>query len=147
MDYLDVFNETLKELFEDNGLNKLRFQKSTGISAHTVWGWESKKYYPAPKTVMKIADYFKCSSDYLFGLTDKREGFVPKENRIEFIFLFDKLEKENNLNDNRIAKFCNIGNAAVAKWRRFRRLPTTEILLKLTELFHCSLEYLLGRED
>lgn len=146
MNYLNIFNETLKELTDDEHLNQGSFSKAIKINRGTILGWTTGKFFPTAKTIQKIADYFHCSSDYLFGLNDKRD-FTPKTPPVEFITRFDALEKENKLNDNKIAKLCDIGNSCVAKWRRFNRFPTMETLLKLTKIFNCSLEYLFGREN
>lgn len=146
MNYWINFVENLELLRTEENLSKARLVQALEIDDNTLRFWLNGKFYPHPKRVMKTADFFKCSSDYLFGLTDTRE-FTPKAETAAFIPRFTALEKENKLNDNRVAKYCGIGNSAVAKWRRFNRFPNTDTMLKLAELFNCSLEYLFGREN
>ena len=62
-------------------LRALRSQRgvSTLVVAETVLGskdrasdvtkWESGKHFPSPENLVKVADYFCCSTDYLLGVT------------------------------------------------------------------------------
>ncbi|MFB9991265.1 helix-turn-helix domain-containing protein [Deinococcus oregonensis] len=39
--------------------------------ASEVTKWESGKHFPGPENLVKIAEYFHCSTDYLLGVTDE----------------------------------------------------------------------------
>lgn len=144
MDRLDVFLDTLQEKMTDNNLSKEQLSKKLGLDHTSVASWFTKEFYPRIVNLIRIADFFSCSIDYLFGLSDI-ESFTPSEAPSDFLTRFNELQKANKLNDNRVAVFCKIGNSAVAKWRRFKRYPDTPTILKLVELFGCSIEYLIGR--
>lgn len=146
MDRFDILLETIQEKMTDNNLNKEQLSKKLGLDHTSVASWFNKEFYPRIVNLINIADLFACSIDYLFGLSDI-ETFKPSETPSDFLSRFDELQKANKLNDNRIAVHCKIGNSAVAKWRRFKRFPETLTVLKLVELFGCSIEYLIGRSD
>lgn len=69
-------------------LRSLRVQKSEstfrvaeGIlgskdRASEVTKWESGKHFPTPEKLVKIAEYFSCSTDYLLGVTDDSPALV-----------------------------------------------------------------------
>lgn len=40
--------------------------------ASEVTKWESGKHFPTPEKLVRIAEYFACSTDYLLGVTDER---------------------------------------------------------------------------
>jgi transcriptional regulator with XRE-family HTH domain len=146
MGWIDVFIETLQEKMTDRNLNKFQLAKELGLDHTSVNSWFNKEFYPRIVNLIRIADLFGCSIDYLFGLTDI-ESFIPSKIPSDFITRFDKLQLQNKINDNRIATYCKIGSSAVAKWRRFKRYPETTAILKLVGLFDCSIEYLIGRSD
>lgn len=146
MSKLDTFIETLKELLEDNNLNIERFSVQINCNRNAIGLWLTGKYYPRVNSLIKIADTFDCSIDYLFGLCDSPNVDLS-ENPSDFLTRFSELSAESNLSDYRIAKLCGIGNSAIAKWRFLGQIPGTETLLELTEIFGCTLEYLIGRSD
>lgn len=37
--------------------------------ASDVTKWESGKHFPSPENLVKVAEYFACSIDYLLGMT------------------------------------------------------------------------------
>lgn len=146
MSKLDTFIEILKELLEDNNLNIERFSVLINCNRNAIGLWLTGKYYPRVNSLIKIANTFECSIDYLFGLCDS-PSIDLSEHPSDFHTRFSELSAQSNLSDYRIAKLCGIGNSAIAKWRYLGQIPGTETLLELTEIFDCSLEYLIGRSD
>ena len=61
--FLEIFNDLLSE----NGLNRKQFAELSGIPYTTVIGWTNLNRLPDYTALIKIADYFKCSVDYLAG--------------------------------------------------------------------------------
>lgn len=54
-----------------------------------------------------------------------------------------KLRKENNYTQEQIADILGVSRQAVSKWESDTTYPETEKLLKLGELYECSMDYLL----
>lgn len=54
-----------------------------------------------------------------------------------------KLRKENNYTQEQIADILGVSRQAVSKWESNITYPETEKLLKLGELYQCSMDYLL----
>ena len=46
-----------------------------------------------------------------------------------------------------VANYIGISQQAVARWEKGETEPDSETLVKLAELFGCSVDYLLGRTD
>lgn len=59
--------KTIKELRIKKGLTQLQFCQKLNISQSTLSGWESGKWQPDNDTLIKLADFFGVSVDYLLG--------------------------------------------------------------------------------
>lgn len=67
---LDLTN-LLNLLKEDGAAAGL--SKDTGISSGNISDWKSGRSKPNAETLIKIAEYFSCSVDYLLGRTNMKE--------------------------------------------------------------------------
>lgn len=65
-----MFGKRLKQLREDNDLRQEDVGKIVNVEKSTVSQWESGKRTPDVETIMKLADYFNVSIDYILGKTD-----------------------------------------------------------------------------
>ena len=61
--FIDIFNE----LLEERGLTRKAFSNQSGIPYPTVIGWTNLQRLPDFTALVKIADFFGCSVDYLTG--------------------------------------------------------------------------------
>lgn len=59
--FTDVFND----LLDESGLNRRQFAEKSGIPYTTVVGWTTLKRLPDFTALVRIADFFECSLDYL----------------------------------------------------------------------------------
>lgn len=62
-----MFAERLKQLRKSKGLTQVQFATEFNISAGTIAMWETNKRIPDTTMLMRIADYFGVSVDYLLG--------------------------------------------------------------------------------
>lgn len=65
-----LFNERLKELRIEKGLNQRQLGELLSVSPRTVSSWEADERRPDFETLEKIAKYFGVTTDYLLGLED-----------------------------------------------------------------------------
>jgi transcriptional regulator with XRE-family HTH domain len=61
-----MLGERLKELRKEKGVSQDEFAKAIYKSRSSVAGYEINDRMPDIRTIMQIADYFKCTLDYLF---------------------------------------------------------------------------------
>lgn len=95
-----MFFERLKELREERNLNQTDLAKHLNISQGTIGNWETNKRVPDVKMILKIADYFDVSVDYLLGKTNERRKTVPNEKSLsekqqEIIDIVVKLSEDD----------------------------------------------------
>lgn len=58
-----------------------------------------------------------------------------------------KLRKENNYTQEQLAEILGVSRQAISKWESDISYPETEKLLKIGELYACSMDYLLKEEN
>lgn len=94
-----MFIEVFNELLEEHELNRKQFSEKSGIPYTTVIGWTKLNRLPDYTALIKIADFFNCSIDYLAGRQDDYGSlYSPVEvSQTEQILLknFRKLNSEN----------------------------------------------------
>ena len=69
---MSKFPIRLKELREEKGLLSKDFAKTMSVEPATITNWEKGNRFPKDDVLIKIADYFDCSTDYLLGRTDDK---------------------------------------------------------------------------
>jgi transcriptional regulator with XRE-family HTH domain len=79
--------EKIKELREKNGKTQLDVSKALDVTYQTIYKYEKGIAVPPADAILKLAEYFNVTSDYLLGRTDT-------SNTVKEI---DKKLKENNL--------------------------------------------------
>lgn len=62
----------IKELRVAHGLSQVDLAKKLSVSKQTVSNWENNNIQPSVDMLIKIADCFGVSTDYLIGRDDRR---------------------------------------------------------------------------
>lgn len=62
-----MFGLRLKELRKESGERQSDLADFLSVSKTTVCQWETNKQEPDLKTLVKIADHYKISTDFLLG--------------------------------------------------------------------------------
>ena len=90
-----MFREKLKMLREGEELSQAKFAKAMGFSQSSIASWENGTREPGINTLIKIAQYFNTSVDYLVGLpttTIKTEKSAPlPQDEQEFLTMYRAL--------------------------------------------------------
>lgn len=66
---MESFSERLKELRLEKGLGQVALAKELGVGKSVISLWEKGQCEPTLGNLIKIADYFGVSLDFLAGLT------------------------------------------------------------------------------
>lgn len=94
-----MFIEIFNDLLADKNLNRKQFAEQSGIPYTTVIGWTNLNRLPDYTALIKIADFFQCSVDYLVGRQDYY-GYIYSATSIsqteqKLLTGFRKLSPEN----------------------------------------------------
>ena len=58
-----------------------------------------------------------------------------------------KLRVKNGFSQREVAKYLDVSSSIISGYETGERTPSVEMLLSLSNLYQCSTDYLLGRED
>jgi len=91
--------DKLKSLRTDKKMTQKQVADRIGLAISAVSSYESGTRYPSYDVLVRLAHIFRVSTDYLLGMTDKRNIDVTglDDDEIELISqLVDKLKKREN---------------------------------------------------
>ena len=71
-----IYGLRLKELREERGVSMMTLAKAIGVSDTAVCKWENQDSEPKLSYIIKLADYFNCSADYLIGRSDEFGSYI-----------------------------------------------------------------------
>lgn len=137
-------SENLKDLMEEAEIKAPALAKATGIDASTILTFLRGDGLPYVDTLVTLADYFKCSTDYLLGLTDQLSEEVFKQRppfpeQLTFLLNHFKVTKY------RLEKRTGLSEKTVNRWHNGKTQPTVDSLIRLAKYFDCSVDFVLGR--
>jgi len=72
-----MFKKRLRSLRLEQGLTQKALGEIIGIAESTISHYETGIRNPDNATLLKLAEFFQVTTDYLLGLTDSRLGFIP----------------------------------------------------------------------
>lgn len=67
--FADIFNQ----LLQTRRISAYKLSRDTGITQGMISYWKSGERLPSAEHLIRLADYFDCSIDYLLGRTNKQE--------------------------------------------------------------------------
>lgn len=141
------FQNRFKEYVELQGkVNKHQLANDMNI-AYTIF---SKAYnygiVPKPIVLMRIADFFKISVEYLLGNTNN-EYFEKSKDPKTFQERLTYLRTLKNLTPSDLTRHTHIHRNRILQWDKYNYIPSLHDLTILADFFDVSLDYLLGRTD
>lgn len=89
--------DNLKKLREEHNITQVKLSTDLGVSQELISRYEVGSSFPQPQMLIKLANYFNCSVDYLLGVTDIK---TPIKNiNKDDIEISDIIVKYNSLSD------------------------------------------------
>ena len=138
------FTENFIELCEQSNLNQKQIAKEIGINQSQISRY-LKGILPDIKTVVKIADYFNHSIDYMIGLIDNEEKTSKKGyNPSMFYKNYQYLLNKNNTTHYQLAKNKIVCETSLRLWKK-DTLPKFEVICNIAYYLGGSVDELLGR--
>lgn len=118
------------------------------VSYSTISGYETGKDTIPLKQLIKYANKYNYSLDYLFGLKDFNELYEPLEIDLELIGRnLRTIRKQNNKTQEDIAQVLNTSSSAYAHYENARNLIPTNFLYSLSLIYiNFSIDKVLGRK-
>ena len=70
MDFKNFKMENLKQIREKKNITQTKLSVELEVSQELISHYETGKSKPNIETLIRLADYFNCSTDYLLGRTN-----------------------------------------------------------------------------
>ena len=146
VDSRQVFAERLNDLMDEKGIVTSGLSKALKVTPQTIGGWKSGKSGLYLETAIKVADYFRCALDYLYGGSNIFEEVTPKNCPPFYPRLLQVMrEKEITINDIDKDAAIRFTDAYFSMWKRAKRFYM-ETVIELAKYLNVSIDYLVGRE-
>ena len=96
-----MFSQKLKELRIRDNLSQAKFAREIGFSQSAIASWENETREPGINALIKIAQYFNTSVDYLIGFpikTKQTEQPAPlPQDEQDLLDIYRKLDTQNKM--------------------------------------------------
>ncbi len=143
---LEYFRDRLNELIFDSKENVLSLSKQLNVGKSTLYYYLKGETYPTLAIAVKLADFFSCPLDYLFGLCHdfspkKRQRTATTKERVKYAV--DK----SGISRYTLSKRMGIPQPKLSLWYHGKAEPNTEHLILFSKTLGVSLDFLAGREE
>lgn len=146
MEHSEEFKQRFLELIDELDCKKSEIPKLLNIDYNVYIKITEFGIIPKPVVLIRIADYFNISVEYLLGRTNN-SYFFKSETVTTFLERYQALKAEKNLTDYAIAQKLHITTSYTTNWKNKKYMPSIINLIDLSETFKVSIDYLLGRTD
>ena len=146
MERSEEFKQRFLELIADLDCKKSKIPNLLNIDYNIFIKITEFGMVPKPVVLIRIADYFDISVEYLLGRTEN-SYFLKAEKEETFLIRYQKLKAERNMTDYTVAQKLHIATSYTTNWKNKNYMPSIANLIVLSEIFGVSLDYLLGRTD
>lgn len=139
------FSERLRELMYDCGdIKSERLGAEIGVSGQTVRGWCEGSQSISLSNLLKLADYFECSLEFLLAISDIECDYTPHPCP-PFYEHFREVMKEKGITRYRMTKESKIKDSYFTEWSKGAD-PQLHSLVEAANYLNVSIDYLVGRE-
>ena len=143
----EAFKKRINYLADETYLTKTELRLKIGVSNSSFFSATAYGIIPTTKTLVKIADYFDVSINYLLGKTSEDDFIKSDDSDATFHERFVELCAEKKLSFYKVGHDCGIDDSLILHWLKQKFIPTIDTLEILSDYFGVSPDYLLGRSD
>ena len=139
------FSERLFSMLMEMNLTNADLSKATKLTTTRISNYYNGIDMPNLDNALALANYFKCTLNYLFCLTDQKETILEKriykpENiltRLKGLILNKGISQRQFFVD------VNLSKSSFTQWRNGQK-PKITSLIKMAKYFDCTIDYILG---
>ncbi len=142
----EAFKKRINYLADETYLTKTELRLKIGVSNSSFFSATAYGIVPTTRILVKIADYFEVSVDYLLGKTSEND-FIKTDSNATFHERFIELCTEKKASFYKVGHDCGIDDSLILHWLKQKFIPTIDTLEILSDYFGVSPDYLLGRTD
>jgi len=129
--------------YDDNSTNE-KLGEKLGFGTSTVSLWRTGKRTPNLTNLIRLADYFNCSLDFLLGRSDD-DSKITAQPLFPFHERLSHILNERELSWYKVVKDTRIAKSNMQDWRKGCS-PLLPMLIELADYLDVTIDYLVGRE-
>ena len=139
--------KNLRYTIENLGLKQKDLTSLFNVTYSTISGWETGKDTIPLRQLIKYANKYNFSLDYLFGLTNINKQYLPLEINLDIISKnLINIRKQKKKTQEQIAKVLNTSSGGYAHYENSRYLIPTNFIYNLAIYYkNFSIDEVLGR--
>jgi transcriptional regulator with XRE-family HTH domain len=92
---MSTFGERLRLLRQEKGLRQKEIGELLGVQVSSIGKFENDQREPLPSAIIKLAEYFQVSADFLLGRSSSR--LATDTNTVEYNEIADLPEEARKL--------------------------------------------------
>ena len=141
---LSIFAERLNDLLYDAQITPPALAAKLGCGRVTIYRYLQGNKIPSLDMVIRLADYFNCTTDFLLGLEEENypQEFLqcpPFKDRLAFLLEHCKITKY------RLQKLSNVPESAIYNWQNGVFEPKIDNIIRIAKALDCSTDFVIGR--
>ncbi len=142
------FQERFIDLVSDLEIKtKTEIASTIGITYATFSKIYNYGIFPTVPILVRIADFFNVSIEYLIGNTEN-DNFIKSDNPKKFKERLYELRIERNITTiYKLSELIHIHRNNIAQWNNHNSIPLIDDIELIADYFKVSIDYLLGRTD
>lgn len=144
MDNLSKLSEMLDSLMFERELTLTKLANEVGIEKATLSRYLHAVMTPSVENLVKLADYFQCTTDYLLGRENENYPtvFKPCPPFSEQLIV---LKEHFNCTWWYFYKTAHISSSRFYEWKNGKRTPALDCIIFLADGFDCPVDFIIGR--
>ena len=143
---LSIFAERLSWLMFEKQLSSVELTSILGCGHTTINRYLKGNRLPKTDLVVRLADYFCCTTDYLLGV-DEESYPNTFHSCPPFHEHFKSVLDNHKMSAQKLHELTQIPLSAIYYWLSGDYLPTIDKIVSIAEKLNCSVDYLLGRTN
>lgn len=136
-------------LKDERDLKSKDIAKYIGVDKSTYSEWEHSKIPIPTRRLIELANYYEINIDYLLRLTDTRCS-IKSNISLDLKKMGKRIKEIRNdlgLSLRELGEALNCSFSSIASYERGEKLINSEILISLSKLSKCSIDYILLRSN
>ncbi len=134
-----MFGEKILEQRKRKGITQQELADALNISRSTLAGYEAENKKPSYKVLVRMAEYFGVTTDYLLELDVGGNVMLGKR--------ITELRKACDMSQKELGEKLGLSASAIGMYEQGRREPGNAMLIAMENLFGVTVDYLLGVTD
>ena len=143
----DSFSKRLNDLMTTENISRKRLCSKIKVQRKSLYCWLKGSNYPQYDALIKLADYFKVSINFLLGISNETYNSVHcpiEEVQNQLCIKLKTYMEENSLTKYALAKKIGVGQCTLERWFSCNSMPETAVIVRIAKAMKQSVDSLLG---